>query len=67
MAKYRRKLSEIIDEKIDLEIRDAQIKVLWDYMKAHMEDWTYADRISHLCNEYYLSDSAIEKIINDKE
>jgi hypothetical protein len=66
VSKYRKELSEFINEKLELEIRDAKIKTLWNYMKNFMEDWTYSDRISHLCNEFYLSSSAIERIINDK-
>lgn len=65
MPKYRKKLSEFIDEKLDLEIRDAKIITLWDYMKHFMKDWPYSKRISHLRKEFHLSGSAIEKIVND--
>ena len=65
MPKYRKKLSEFIDEKLDLEIRDAKIITLWDHMKHFMKDWSYSKRISYLRKEYHLSGSAIEKIVND--
>ena len=65
MGKYRKNLSEFIDEKLDLEIRDAKIITLWDFLKRFKGDMKYSERITYISKEYHLSGSAIEKIVNE--
>ena len=53
----------LIDDKLDLKIRDVKIRTIWDVMKR----WTdvgYTARIQHLMAEFHLSYSRIEDIIN---
>ena len=53
----------LIDDKLDLKIRNVKIRTIWDVMKR----WTevgYTARIQHLMDEFHLSYSRIEDIIN---
>ena len=56
----------LIDEKLEQKIRNVKIRTIWDVMK----NWTdvgYVTRIQHLMDEFHLSYSRIEDIINMEE
>ena len=51
-----------LNDVLDVEIRNVQIVTSWDILTL-LTDMKYVDKIAYLCNEYYLSDKAIEKIL----
>ena len=56
----------LIDDKLDQKIRNVKVRTIWDVMKQ----WTdvgYTARIQHLMDEFHLSYSRIEDIINMEE
>ena len=51
-------------DKLDVEIRNVQIVTSWDILTL-LTKMKYSEKIKYLCDEYYLSDKAIEKILKE--
>jgi len=52
-------------DKLDIEVRNAKIAILWDYMSNETEK-SYKERVRYLMKEYYLSYGRIEDIIQER-
>ena len=55
----------LIDDKLDMKIRNVKIRTTWDVMKA-WTDITYTARIQHLMAAYHLSYQRIESILRKR-
>ena len=56
----------MIDDKLDMKIRDEKIRTTWDVM-SHWTKLKYKEKIQYLMSEYHLSLSRIEDIVLAKE
>ena len=55
-----------LHEKIDIAVRNAEICTIWHTLGLATE-MSYKEKLSFLSNEYHLSNSRIENIIQENE
>ena len=64
MSHIHKDILTLIDDKLDMKIRNIKIRTIYQAMDK-WTDFTYREKMNYLSNEFHLSHSRIEDIIQE--